>query len=211
MIKHFAAAIAAFTLAGIGFSAPISAQAQPLPSYAEQAPAREGQIRGRITSFNGRFDLTVRDERGFIDNVRLHRGTIIYPTGITLAPGMVVSILGYNEGSYFGANEVDTPYRFSGGVPYFSGHPWDYYGPTVDLGFYFGNPGWWHGGAFYGPHHYAGGVRVYDSVRFHEVYRGNGGTYRGRDYVAPPERGGYDGGRHAPAPREREERSRQDR
>ncbi len=42
--------------------------------------------------------LQVRDEQGYVDNVQLHQGTIINPTGITLEPGMVVSILGYNSG-----------------------------------------------------------------------------------------------------------------
>lgn len=193
MIKHPAAALAAFTLAIIGFSAPIVAQAQDVPSYAQPAPSGEGQIRGRITSFDGQFAVGVRDERGYIDNVRLHPGTIINPTGITLAPGMVVSILGYNAGSYFSANEVDTPYTYYGGVPYYYGHPWDYYGPAISLGFFFGNPGWWHGSYFYGPHHYYGGVRVYDSVHINNVYRASGGSFQGRTYVAPPEHGGYYG------------------
>ncbi len=193
MIKHPAAVLAAFTLAIAGFSAPIVAQAQDVPSYAQPAPSGEGQIRGRITSFDGQFAVGVRDERGYIDNVQLHPGTIINPTGITLAPGMVVSILGYNAGSYFSANEVDTPYTYYGGVPYYYGHPWDYYGPTISLGFFFGNPGWWHGSYFYGPHHYYGGVRVYDSVHINNVYRGSGGSFQGRSYVAPPEHGGYYG------------------
>jgi len=61
---------------------------------------------------------------------------------------MVVSIMGYNAGDYFAANEVDTPYQFYSGIPYYSGHPWNYYGPSISLGFFFGNPGWWHGGGF---------------------------------------------------------------
>jgi hypothetical protein len=191
MIKQLAAALAAFTLTAVGFSAPIAAQAQDVPSYAQPAPSGEGQIRGRITSFDGAFSVIVRDERGYNDNVQLHPGTIINPTGITLAPGMVVSILGYNAGSYFSANEVDTPYTYYSGIPYYSGHPWDYYGPSVSLAFFFGNPGWWHGSYFYGPHHYYGGVRVYDSVHVTNVYRSYGGSFQGRSYVAPPERGGY--------------------
>ena len=63
-----------------------------------QQVADDQQIRGRISSFDGGYNLTVADERGFTDNVQLHDGTIINPTGLTLAPGMVVSILGYNAG-----------------------------------------------------------------------------------------------------------------
>jgi hypothetical protein len=154
-------------------------------------------VHGRVTAFDGGYSLTVRDEKGYIDNVRLHPGTIINPTGLTLAPGMVVSVLGYNAGSYFSANEVDTPYQFVGAYPYYAGHPWNYYGPSVSLGFFFGSGGWWHGGYFGGGYHYAGGVRVYSSVHVNDVYRSYGGAYHGRDYVAPAEHGGYYGHAHA--------------
>jgi hypothetical protein len=174
-------------VAALALLSPISVSAQEVPSYAQPAPQDE-QVRGRIASFDGGYNLTVRDDRGFIDNVQLHQGTIINPTGLTLAQGMVVSILGYNAGSYFAANEVDTPYTYYAGVPYYSGHPWYYWGPSISLGFFFGNPGWWHGGYFYGGYHYVGGARVYGApVR--GVYRY--GAWQGRNYVAPPERGGY--------------------
>jgi len=188
MIKHLAAAFAALTLA-----APLAARAQDVPSYAQPQYANaDVQIRGRIASFDGAYNLTVRDEGGYVDNVQLHPGTIINPTGITLAPGMIVSILGYNTGPYLAANEVDTPYAFYAGQPYYYGHPWYYYGPTISLGFFFGNPGWWHGGYFHGGYHLVGGVRVYDNVRVTTVYR-SGGSFQGRNYVAPPGRGGYYG------------------
>jgi len=174
-------------VAAIGLLAPISAAAQDMPSYAQSAP-QDQQVRGRIASFDGAYDLTVRDDNGYIDNVRLHQGTIINPTGLTLAPGMVVSILGYNAGPFFAANEVDTPYTYYGGVPYYYGHPWWFYGPTVSLGFFFGNGGWWHGGYFGHPVRYYGGYHAY-GVPVRGVYRG--GTFQGRNYVAPPSRGGY--------------------
>lgn len=174
-------------VAAIGLLAPISAAAQEMPSYAQPVP-QDQQIRGRIASFDGGYNLTVRDDKGYLDNVRLHQGTIINPTGLTLAPGMIVSILGYNAGPFFAANEVDTPYTFTYGVPYYYGHPWWYWGPSVSLGFFFGNPGWWHGGYFYGGYHYYHGIRVYNApVR--GVY--HSGTWHGRNYVAPPSRGGY--------------------
>jgi hypothetical protein len=145
MMKHVSAvALAALTMVPLALGAPHGALAQPVPSYARHQD--DLQIRGRVTGFDGGYNLTVRDDRGYIDHVQLHQGTIINPTGITLAPGMVVNILGSNAGDYFAANEIDTPYSFYGGVPYYYGHPWNYYGPSVSLGFYFGNTGWWHRG-----------------------------------------------------------------
>ena len=177
---------------------PTAALAQDVPSYAtpaQSAPADEN-IHGRIASFDGGYNLSVRDERGFVDTVQLHPGTIINPTGLTLAPGMVVSILGYNAGDYFSANQIDTPYQFYGAVPYYAGHPWNYYGPSISLGFFFGNAGWWHGSAFHGGYRFDGGARIYSSVRINDVYVQRGGTYHGRDYVAPREHGGYYAGPH---------------
>jgi hypothetical protein len=188
MRKFLSALVAALII-----SAPLAAVAQGVPSYgADQEEAYDGdaQIHGRILSFDGAYSVQVRDERGYVDNVQLHQGTIINPTGLTLAPGMVVSILGYNAGPYFAANEIDTPYTFDAGYPYYAGHPWNYYGPSVSLGFFFGNPGWWHGSAFVGRPRFFGGVRVYDRVRVNTVYRG--GAFQGRSYVAPRERGGYE-------------------
>jgi hypothetical protein len=193
MNKYLTAALAALFLA-----TPIAALAQDVPTYAgapvdpqvaqdvpsySQAPApvpQDEQIRGRIVNFDGAYSLQVRDERGFLDNIQLHQGTIINPTGLTLAPGMVVSILGYNAGDYFAANEVDTPYTYDQGVPYYEGHPWDYYvGPAFGIGFFFGNLGWWHGDYFHGGFDYHGGARYYHDVHIENIYRGNGGEYHG--------------------------------
>lgn len=105
---------------------------QTLPSYAQ--PSTEQTIAGRIAAINSTFNISVRDDKGYIDNVELHRGTIINPTGLTLAVGMRVTILGYNAGGFFEANEIDTPYKYSGPLP-----PPVYYGP-----------GWWYPGYEYG-------------------------------------------------------------
>lgn len=201
MLKHALAALAAIILL-----APAGAGAQQIPSYAQPpAPSYgsgEENIHGRIVSFDGRYALQVRDERGFLDNVQLHQGTIINPTGITLEAGMVVSILGYNAGSFLAANEVDTPYTLVVGVPYWEGHPFWYYGPGVSLNFFFGSPGWWHGSYFHGGYRYVGGARVY-AQPFRPVY--SGGAFQGRAYVASPERGGYmpHGGPHERGPESR--------
>jgi hypothetical protein len=166
-------------------AAPLGAAAQQPPpqqppSYAQPATpsyaTQDEQIHGRIASFDGRYDLQVRDDRGFLDHVRLHDGTIINPIGLTLAPGMIVSIDGFNAGPVFEANEIDTPYTYYGGVPYYLGHPWWYWGPSVSLGFFFGGGGGWWRGGWRGP-----GAGVY----YH------GGSFNGRHYVAPVSRGGY--------------------
>jgi hypothetical protein len=186
--KVFTAALAALALSIPAI--PAFAQDAP-PSYAQ--PTQDDlQIRGRIVDFDGGYNVSVRDDQGNIDNVQLHEGTIINPTGLTLAPGMVVSILGFNGGSYFAANEIDTPYAVTAGVPYYLGRPWNAYGPSVSLGFFFGNVGWWgHGGAFVGPARFVGSARVFTNVRVTNAYAVRGGAFQGRTYVAPPERGGY--------------------
>jgi hypothetical protein len=200
MFKPFIAAIAALAFSA-SVAAPLAAVAQDIPSYAQPAggPNEDAQIRGRVVSFDGAYALGVRDDQGYLDNVQLHEGTIINPTGLTLAPGMVVSILGYNAGGYFSANEIDTPYTFAEGIPYYSGHPWNYYGPSFGLTFFFGNPGWWHGGWFSGGYHYYGGVRIYNNVAVHSVYPhyAPGGAFHGRTYVAPRSYGGYHASGHA--------------
>jgi hypothetical protein len=140
MLKQLIAAVAALTLA-----APIAAQAQEVPSYAavQNDQQADQQIQGRVTGFDGSYNLSVADNNGYTDNVQLHDGTIINPTGLELAPGMVVSVLGYSDGSVFDANEIDTPYSIDNAVPYYAGHPWNFYGPTIGLSFFFGNTGWW--------------------------------------------------------------------
>ena len=196
MIAKFGAAAAAAALSLL--VVPLAAGAQDVPTYAQPAappPAyappsyatQDQQIHGRIVAFDGGYNLQVRDDRGYLDNVQLHPGTVINPTGLTLAPGMVVSVNGYNAGPYFAANEVDTPYVLYGAVPYYLGHPWYYYGPSISLGFFFGNAGWWHGGWYGHPVGAYGGVRVYN--RPVGAYRG--GAWQGRNYVAPAARGGY--------------------
>jgi hypothetical protein len=171
-------AVAAAALALFFPSIALAQDAPPpedAPSYAQQQEqSPDEQIRGRVVAFDGGYALTVQDERGYQDNVQLHQGTIINPTGLTLEPGMTVSILGYNAGAFFAANEIDTPYQFVAGVPYFYGHPYFYYGPSVSLDFFFGRGGWWHPEYFGGGFRYVGGARFYNSVRIGNVYGGNG-------------------------------------
>lgn len=108
------------------------------PSYARPGYASDEEtIHGRILSFHGAYDVEVRDDRGFIDHVSLHQGTIINPDGLRLTPGMSVTVLGYNRGSTFQANEIDTPYTAEYPVPvygygYGPYYPYTpYYSPRV--------------------------------------------------------------------------------
>jgi hypothetical protein len=138
-------------LAGLAFAIglPLAAQAADqtqVPSYA----TGQETIHGTVSGFDGKYDLTVHDARGFDDHVQLHDGTVINPTGLKLANGMTVTIYGHNDGSHFTATEIDTPYHRTyayGPYPY---APYPYYGPYaypyapyygpyygVHLGFFF--------------------------------------------------------------------------
>jgi hypothetical protein len=139
------------------------AQSEPAapPSYAAPAPPSYGSpdetIHGRIESFDGAYNLQLRDDRGFIDNVRLQQGTVINPTGLRLTVGMTVTIHGANGGKLFAAREIDTPYSQYGPVavypygayPYpaypYAAYPYPYPGygfgypyPGVSIGIGFG-------------------------------------------------------------------------
>jgi hypothetical protein len=120
-LRIFAAAlgIAAFTapLAALAQQTPAAPPAGPPPSYARPAANGEETIHGRIQSFDGKYHVNVLDDRGFTDSVDLHQGTVINPTGLSLQPGMAVTIMGYNHGRTFAANEIDTPYASYGFVP----------------------------------------------------------------------------------------------
>jgi hypothetical protein len=166
--RRLSAAAAAVALAVT--IAPAAAGAQDaVPSYARPAVVSTDEtIHGRIRSVDGAFTLSVDDDRGFIDEVLLHQGTIINPTGLTLSPGMSVTILGYNAGDTFDANEIDTPYSYDGPLP----TPM-YYGP-----------GYWCPGFAYGYGPSFSLAIVFDSGRpwyyEHRPYRGR--PWDGRRY-----------------------------
>lgn len=105
-----------------------------LPAIASAQALPEGEIQGTVASINDTFNISVDDNRGSMDNIELHQGTIINPTGLTLEPGMAVTILGYGDGNQFDANEIDTPYSYGGAAPTPA-----YYGP-----------GFWYPGFAYG-------------------------------------------------------------
>jgi hypothetical protein len=100
MMKPFAI-LAGLALA-VTLAAPVVAIAQPMPggggSMTMQDPHR---VTGRVDSFDGHYRLVVHGHR-----VRLHQGTIIHPTGTTLAPGQFVTVRGSWEGHHFNADEI---------------------------------------------------------------------------------------------------------
>ncbi len=104
------------------------------PSYA----VRQESIRGTVRSFDGQWLMYVRDGRGNLDRVRLHQGTIITPTGLTLEPGMHVTVYGHPGDGVFVADDIETPYRY---VRYQSGYGYPYSYPSWE-----GNFGWGFGG-----------------------------------------------------------------
>jgi hypothetical protein len=119
----------------------LAQQSFSMPSY---AVGKDDVIRGTISSFNGATTVYVRDTRGYIDNVTLHKGTIINPTGIRLEAGYPVTISGHPSGSTFVADQIDTPFRTVYAYPY--AYPAFYGYPAVSLGFGWGGPGWgWRG------------------------------------------------------------------
>jgi hypothetical protein len=86
-------------------------------------------------NFDGKYALQVRDRAGYLDNIRLHQGTIINPTGLPLRNGERVSVYGYNAGRTFAANEIDVD------VPPVVWAPYPY--PPVHVGLRLGFWGRW--------------------------------------------------------------------
>jgi hypothetical protein len=196
----------------ISASSPVAAFADSVPSY---AAANSGEtIHGTISSAE-RNDVYVRDDRGFIDHVELHDGTVISPLGLTLGAGETVTITGHNAGPVFRADEVDAanagdaqaydnsgpdqgyqPYG-DGSYPYDYGYPYAYgygygypgfYGGSV--GFYFG--GGSHRGGYYG-HGYSG-RGSYGGGSYGRGSYGGGSYGRGSYGRGSYGRGGVSGG-----------------
>jgi hypothetical protein len=131
------ALLAAAFVGAIGLVSSLPAAAQSTPSYA--TGSSDERIEGTVAAVNGPYNISVRDARGFLDNVTLHQGTIINPTGLRLAPGQSVSIVGNNQGSTFAANEIDTPYTNFAVVPLYPGYRYGFgYRPAYSLRLGFG-------------------------------------------------------------------------
>jgi hypothetical protein len=170
------AALAAFIAATLQ-----AAGADPLPSYA--APDGTIQIQGSVSSISGR-DLTLRDERGFLDHVVLRDGTVINPTGMEIASGQALTIHGHTDGNVFDASEIDAaagsyasaPIAVDPYVPYFD----PYYGYGYGYGYapYFGTSVFFGFGDRFGGRGFGGrgfGERGFSGAGF----SGHGGLGRG--------------------------------
>jgi hypothetical protein len=102
-------------IAAAALITPAIASAQDVPSYA--GGQANQQIQGTVSAINDTWNITVADANGYTDSIELHQGTIINPTGLTLEPGMSVTIDGYPDGSNFDAMEIDTPDQYDGPAP----------------------------------------------------------------------------------------------
>jgi hypothetical protein len=199
----------ALALATAGaFLLPAVASAQPVPSYATQsapgyASHDDQQIHGTIASLDGKYRVYVRDDRGYVDTVELHDGTVINPTGIPLEPGMPVTIYGRPNGKSFDANQIDAPndvsddngpgdYGYDAGpdAGYVNPYPYYSYYPAYALSYpAFISLGFGYGGGYYGGGYYGGGY--YGRGYYGHGYNGHGGVYRGS--FGPGYGGGYHG------------------
>jgi hypothetical protein len=121
----FGVMTAALLLGTVAFPA----AAQSVPSYAHN----EESIHGVVSTFDGKYDLSVRDQRGYVDKVEMHDGTVINPRGLTLHSGMSVTIYGHGDGPRFVANEIDTPYHYA-----YSPYGYAPYAPYAVYGGYYG-------------------------------------------------------------------------
>lgn len=149
----------------------VSASPLPLedasPAATDQTPptyaTRDDRIEGTISAIEGKYDIRVRDRKGYVDRVRLHDGTVIVPTGLRLTVGQSVTISGTNGGDRFEANEVDTPYdgadvgRFGFNVPPIGYPSYGSYGYGAfggGYGYWNAAPFWPYGPAGWGPYGY---------------------------------------------------------
>lgn len=201
--------LAAALCAAASIALPSLAGAQTYPSY---STASQQSIKGSITGFNGSYTVYLQDDKGYGDNVQMHDGTVINPTGIKLQEGMRVTIYGYANGPAFSAYRIDVAapayygdsgYGYGGagygsygygGYGYgYGGYGYPYYGYPgwgIGIGFGFGWPYW---GGGYWPGYYGGyGYRYpYYYGRYPypgRYYRGPGGYVHGG--VGAPVHGG---------------------
>jgi hypothetical protein len=181
-----------------------------IASAQDYAPAgQDQQIQGTVGSINGTWNITVADANGYADSVALHQGTIINPTGLTLEPGMSVTIDGYADGPNFDATEIDTPYQYSGPAPvavYYGPGSWypGYaagWGPSFSLSFNFGTRSWQQRPFAYGgqvrraeappvgwqdrPHGFVGSAGASRGVAYAQPQRQYAPPIQQRTYAAP--------------------------
>jgi len=97
-----AGALAAGTL---GLVAPTMAKADPVVVVAQYRERLDRhQLFGVVGRFGG-FDMTLRVEGSPLP-VRLHQGTVINPTGLTIKPGMRLRVFGHWANGAFQAERI---------------------------------------------------------------------------------------------------------
>jgi hypothetical protein len=150
-------------------AAPLAATAQPFP---------DEHVQGVVQNFDGQERLSLRDDRGFVDDVALGDQTRITPEGTRLTVGMRVAITGYNGGKWFDATKIevlasgpaappsDTPsYGHDEGAPsYPYPYPQAYAYPYPVYAYPYPYPVYGYPYPYYGP--YYGGARVNIGLRF---------------------------------------------
>jgi hypothetical protein len=169
-------ALAALTCAAT-LTVPLSATAQPFS---------DEHVQGTVQTFDGQERLTLRDDRGFLDEVSLGDQTRITPAGTHLTSGMRIAITGYNGGKWLDAtaievlggepsSENDTPSyatRADGAPSYVYPYP-PAYAYAAPYPVYYPYPVYGYGYPYYGPR-----VRVGLSIGFGGRGWGRGGWHR---------------------------------
>ena len=79
--------------------------ATPLGAFAQTRTSET--VHGTIASYDGGSTLSLNDDRGYVDAIRVDRGTSINAGGQSLQPGMRVTIVGVNAGDALSATEID--------------------------------------------------------------------------------------------------------
>ena len=159
-----AAALAA--LLGIASAGSASADTSSVPAYAQPVQPGSETIGGIILAYDGHFAVTLQDDRGFNDTVRLRNGTEIDPEGVRLHRGERVIMHGHADGDVFAADTValDDSAGAPGGDQLYTDDGSYQYSAGYDDG-----DGYGYGGAYYGGGGYYGGGYGHGSG-----YNGNG-------------------------------------
>jgi hypothetical protein len=117
----------ALVCAALAFAAPVAALAEPPAPSAPVTAARDHLV-AQITNFSGKYGITVRDAKGALVSVQMHRGTVIEPVGLRLDVGMRVALTGSVRDGVFQADRIDVPdaanRRLAGTSPWYSGPAW---------------------------------------------------------------------------------------
>jgi hypothetical protein len=107
-----------------------SVSAVPSKASAADVAIAQNHVQGTIVEIVGKYDVRVKTARGDIADVTLRPGTIINPTGMTLRPGIAVTVLGSANANSFAATRIDTPFHAEASpVAHFGSYPGGTYGP----------------------------------------------------------------------------------